>query len=132
MPPERPATILIVDDDPGVRKVAARRLAQEGYRVLTAENGHQALALAGAERPQLILLDILMPGIDGREVLRRLSADAATADIPVVLLTVIGTGEEVAAPDGSPESAYAARLTKPYQPHELLQTIRTVLSRRRA
>ena len=132
MPPVIPQTILIIDDDAGVRKVAARRLEQEGYRVLSAENGQQGLALASAEQPHLILLDIIMPGIDGREVLRRLNADAATREIPVILLTVVGKGEEIATPTGPLQDAYVAHLAKPYQPHELLQTIREALSRRRA
>jgi CheY-like chemotaxis protein len=123
--PGQSGTILIIDDDPSVRKVAQFRLEREGYRVLVAPNGADGLQLAKAERPGAILLDILMPGMDGREVLRRLKADADTAAIPVILLTVVEAHDELSEPIGP---GWADRVSKPYNPDHLLQTVQRVLS----
>lgn len=83
-----PKTVLTIDDDFTVRALIRACLGRrEGYRVLLAENGKQGLELAAAQRPGLILLDWMMPGMDGLEVLGRLKTSPATADIPVVMLT---------------------------------------------
>jgi CheY-like chemotaxis protein len=118
------STILIIDDDTSVRKVAQIRLQREGYRVLAAADGEEGLRLARAERPQVILLDILMPRMDGREVLRRLKADPATHAIPVLLLTVIEAHDELHEPIGP---GWADRLSKPYNPDQLLQKVQALL-----
>ena len=119
------ATILIIDDDTSVRKVAKVRLEREGYRVVAAADGDEGLQLAQMEHPQLILLDILMPRMDGREVLRRLKADPATHAIPVILLTVLEAQDELHEPIGP---GYADRLSKPYNPDHLLQKVRALLA----
>lgn len=123
--PGQSGTILIVDDDPSVRKVAQFRLEREGYRVVTASNGDEGLRLAKSERPGVILLDILMPGMNGREVLRRLKADAETSSIPVVLLTVIEAHDEMTDPIGP---GWADRVSKPYNPDQLLEKVQRVLA----
>lgn len=82
------ATILIIDDDGPGSELVARMLAPERYRVLSASAGDQGLSLAAAERPDLILLDVLMPRTDGWTVLARLKADPALAAIPVVMISV--------------------------------------------
>ena len=119
------STILIIDDDTSVRKVAQVRLQREGYRVLAAADGDEGLRLARAEHPQVILLDILMPRMDGREVLRRLKADPATHAIPILLLTVIEAHDELHDPVGP---GWADRLSKPYNPDHLLQKVQALLS----
>jgi CheY-like chemotaxis protein len=81
-------TVLVIDDDPASRQLLHRMLAKEGFRVLEAANGEQGLALARAEHPDVITLDVLMPGLDGWGVLAALKDDAALAAIPVVMLTV--------------------------------------------
>ena len=88
--PHRPTagTVLIVDDDPATRDLLHRMLAKEGFRVLEAANGDAALALARADRPDVITLDVLMPGLDGWGVLAALKGDAALSGIPVVMLSV--------------------------------------------
>ena len=116
-------TVLLVDDDANIRKMTSVRLEREGYRVLTASSGEQGLMLALAERPDVILLDIAMPGMDGREVFARLKADASTKDIPVILLTVVFPAE-----DGQDNLDGVPRQSKPYKPAELLDKIRTVLT----
>lgn len=122
---DRPATVLIIDDDTSVRKVAQVRLERGGYRVLTAADGEEGLQLAKAERPHAILLDILMPRMDGREVLRRLKADPATHAIPVILLTVIEAHDDLHEPIGP---GWADRISKPYNPEHLLQKVQAVLT----
>jgi CheY-like chemotaxis protein len=117
--------VLLIDDDTNIRKTASRRLAEEGYRVLTASDGEEGLKVARAEHPSLILLDLMMPKMDGREVLRRLKSDPETKQIPVILLTVIETMDEFYAPVPLGDAFY---ISKPYQPQKLLKTIELVMS----
>src|SRR5205085_8118545 len=81
-------TVLVVDDDPAVRDLMQRYLDREGFRVVAASNGHEGLRLARQLRPAVITLDVLMPGMDGWDVLTALKADPGTADIPVIMLTI--------------------------------------------
>ena len=83
------ATVLVVDDDPTVRSLLAKTLEKEGYRVISARNGVEALALAREHRPQAITLDVLMPQMDGWGTLKELKADAELRDIPVIMVTVL-------------------------------------------
>jgi CheY-like chemotaxis protein len=83
----RPRRILIVDDDETTRYAIVSFATREGVEVLEAENGIQGISLAQSERPDVILLDLMMPGIGGHEVLQRLKGDATTANIPVVVVT---------------------------------------------
>ncbi|MGO9047357.1 MAG: response regulator [Xanthobacteraceae bacterium] len=83
------ATVLVVDDDPSVRSLLSRTLVKEGYRVVSACNGVEALALAREHRPQAITLDVLMPQMDGWGALKGLKADAELRDIPVIMVTVL-------------------------------------------
>ena len=120
-------TILMIEDDPSIRKMAKIRLEREGYRVIAAPDGLEGLRLAKSERPHLILLHIMMPRMDGREVLRRLKEDQETQPIPVILLTVIGAQDEMYAPIGP---GAEDRLLKPYRPQELLKRVQVALSKR--
>ncbi|MCL6521417.1 MAG: response regulator [Firmicutes bacterium] len=79
--------VLAVDDKPYIRQLLATDLGLQGYTVLEAADGAEALELAARRRPDVVLLDLLMPGLDGYEVLRRLRADPATADLPVIILS---------------------------------------------
>ena len=83
------ATVLVVDDDATVRSLLAKTLEKEGYRVISACNGVEALALAREHRPQAITLDVLMPQMDGWGALKELKADAELRDIPVIMVTVL-------------------------------------------
>jgi signal transduction histidine kinase/DNA-binding response OmpR family regulator len=83
------ATVLVVDDDATVRSLLAKTLEKEGYRVISARNGVEALALAREHRPQAITLDVLMPQMDGWAALKELKADADLRDIPVIMVTVL-------------------------------------------
>lgn len=115
--------VLVVDDEPMVREVLQRYLELEGYRVTIAEDGEAALASFAEERPQLVLLDLMLPRIDGLEVFRRMRADAPT---PVIMLTARGdetdriVGLELGADD---------YVTKPFSPREVIARVRAVLRR---
>jgi PAS domain S-box-containing protein len=88
LPGDAAGTVLVIDDDPAVRNIMLRMLAKEGYMVETAANGAAGLQAARELRPDVITLDVLMPGMDGWEVLSALKDDADLAEIPVVMLTV--------------------------------------------
>jgi CheY-like chemotaxis protein len=83
--------LLVVDDEPDAVLILARTLSARGYKVTTAETGRQAINLAKAEKPDLILLDILMPDIDGTQVAAALQEDPTTRNIPVIFLTCLIT-----------------------------------------
>jgi DNA-binding response OmpR family regulator len=82
--------ILAVDDEPSIVKLVSTALTMRGYEVVTAYDGQDALDKVALEKPDLIVLDIMMPKMDGREVARRLSKDPRTAKIPIVFLSAIG------------------------------------------
>lgn len=118
--------ILIVDDDLDTLRLVGLMLERQGYQVLSASNGSQAVELAQSELPDLILLDIMMPEMDGYEVARRLRGDSYTENIPIIMFTAKSQiddklmGFEAGADD---------YLTKPTQPRELFAHMRAVLSR---
>lgn len=84
------ANILVVDDDPEIVAMLSTRLTKRGYKVSTANDGHRALELAKREKPDLVLLDVMMPGKSGWEVARALKQDPVTATIKIVMVTAIG------------------------------------------
>ncbi len=87
--------VLLVEDDEMSRDVLSRRLARLGYVVITAVNGRDAVESARSESPNLILMDMCMPEMDGLEATKQLKADARTAHIPIVALTALNTAEDV-------------------------------------
>jgi two-component system cell cycle response regulator DivK len=114
-----PATILVVEDNPANRELLVELLESEGYRVCQAADAHAAIAMAGADPPQLILMDLQLPGLDGLEATRRLKADDATQAIPVVAVTAHAhRGEALARAAGC-----EAYLSKPIRRQELLDVV---------
>ncbi|BEP37173.1 response regulator [Variovorax sp. V59] len=109
--------VLIVDDVPDNLAVLHDALDESGYTVLIATNGEQALQRAAQARPDIVLLDAMMPGIDGFEVARRLKADAATAHIPIVFMTGLTETEHLVA---ALEAGGVDYVTKPIKPKEVL------------
>lgn len=109
--------VLIVDDVPDNLAVLHDALDESGYTVLVATNGEQALARAAQARPDVVLLDAVMPGLDGFEVARRLKADAATAHIPIIFMTGLTETEHLVA---ALEAGGVDYVTKPIKPKEVL------------
>jgi two-component system phosphate regulon response regulator PhoB len=120
-------TVLIVEDERDIAELVAYNLKREGFRTRIAESGEKALALAAANPPGLILLDLMLPGVDGREVCRRLKAGEATRSIPVVMLTARGEDTDVVA---GLELGADDYITKPFSPKVLVARVRSVLRRR--
>jgi two-component system alkaline phosphatase synthesis response regulator PhoP len=118
--------ILVADDSSTVRRVIRARLAADGHDVIEAEDGEQALALARGERPALVVLDKVMPGLDGFEVVRALRADAATATLPIVMLTERAGEDDVLAGLGLGVEEY---MPKPFSPRELSLRVARALAR---
>jgi DNA-binding response OmpR family regulator len=117
------ATILVVDDHANTRGLIKDYLTEHGYRVLTAADGRQALALAVADRPDLILLDVMMPNVDGFEFTRRYRKDHS---VPIILLTAkIAEQDKVHGLDLGADDY----VTKPFGMQELLARVRAVLRR---
>jgi len=122
---DRAERVLVVDDDSTVADVVRRYLERDGYAVQLAGDGETALRLAAEQRPDLVVLDLMLPGIDGLEVCRRLRA---SSDVPVVMLTALGeesdrvVGLQLGADD---------YVTKPFSPRELALRVASVLRRAR-
>ncbi|MFQ5975865.1 MAG: PleD family two-component system response regulator [Candidatus Hydrothermarchaeales archaeon] len=119
------AELMIVDDDPGIRFIVKKILTKEGYDVSEAESGENALEKLKVERPNLILLDIMMPGIDGWETCRKIKDDDELKSIPVVILTVRSSDSDKS--KSFQESGADAHLTKPIIWEKLLSTVKWVL-----
>jgi two-component system response regulator MprA len=117
------ATVLIVDDDRRITDMLRRTLAYEGYHVLTAADGHEALEKARAHRPDVVVLDWLMPGLDGIEVARRIRAADTT---PILMLTARDAIEDRVEGLDNGADDY---LVKPFAPTELLARVRALLRR---
>src|SRR5947209_3497241 len=116
--------ILVVEDQEDNRQILRDLLAQTGYELIEAEDGVQALAAVAKERPDLILMDIQLPVMDGYEATRRIKADPANKDIPIIAVTSYAlSGDE-----GKARAAGCdAYVTKPYSPRQLLAKIREYL-----
>jgi sigma-B regulation protein RsbU (phosphoserine phosphatase) len=118
-------SILLVDDNPTNLQVLFQTLEGVGCKLLIAKNGNGALTIAGKALPDLILLDIMMPDIDGYEVCQRLKADPATADIPVIFLSALGETEDKVKGLHLGAVDY---ITKPFQPDEVIARVNTHLT----
>jgi DNA-binding response OmpR family regulator len=119
--------ILVADDDADICRLVAFTLQREGHDVLTAANGNDALALAVSDRPDLAILDVLMPGLGGIDLVRALSVRSETARVPVVLLSALTQATEVARGIDAGAVAY---LIKPFDPLALATRVETILASR--
>jgi len=121
--------VLVVEDDPAARRLVSFALEQEGYEVLTASNGLEGLTKAQTERPEILVLDVMLPGLDGFEVCRRLRADTETSGVLVLMLSAKAqesdktTGLKMGADD---------YLAKPADPLEVAARVKTLLQRKAA
>ncbi|MEI8315461.1 MAG: response regulator transcription factor [Verrucomicrobiota bacterium] len=121
-----PDTILIVDDEPDVVDLLVFNLQKAGFKTVTAADGNVALQKVRTEMPALIVLDLMLPGLNGTEVCRQLKANPKTAGIPILMLTA--KAEEVDRIVGL-ELGAEDYLTKPFSPRELILRIKTILRR---
>ncbi|MGQ0607398.1 MAG: response regulator transcription factor [Chloroflexota bacterium] len=120
------ATVLIVDDDPRIRDLLRLYVERDGHRVLVAADGEAAMETALRARPDLVLLDVMLPRLDGFEVCRRIRA---TSDVPILLLTArSGEGNTVIGLDMGADDY----VVKPFSPRELMARVRALLRRRRS
>jgi CheY-like chemotaxis protein len=116
------ATVLVVDDEFGIVDVLETILTDEGYRVLTACNGKQGLARLSEEKPEVILLDFMMPILGGGDMLRAMAAEPAYQRIPVIMMSSLREEAVATRCEG-----YAAFLHKPFRATALLSTVARVL-----
>ncbi|GAB61744.1 MAG: DNA-binding response regulator [Candidatus Jettenia sp.] len=123
MPKEK---ILIVDDEQDLVKLIRYHLEKDGYKVLSASNGEDALFMARRERPELIVLDLMLPGIDGLEVCKKLKTTPELATIAIVMLTAKGEESDITVGLRLGADDY---ITKPFSPKELIARIQAVLRR---
>jgi DNA-binding response OmpR family regulator len=121
----RLARVLVVDDDRVIQQLLEVNLELEGYEVKRAGNGDEALKLVRSFKPDIVLLDVMMPKLDGREVCRRIKGDPMTADIPVVFLSARAQDMDV---NSGLELGASAYITKPFDPVDLLSTVEKVLA----
>jgi CheY-like chemotaxis protein len=124
--PQMAEKILIIDDDIDTLKLVGLMLERQGYRIAVASNGTLGISRAAVEKPDLILLDVMMPDLDGYEVTRRLRADPALAHIPIIMFTAKSMVDDKVA---GFEAGVDDYLTKPTHPAELTAHVKAVLSR---
>ena len=118
------ATILVVDDEPDVVEIVRFRLQQEGHTLLSAEDGPSGLAAAINQIPDLVILDVMMPGFDGIEVLFQMKNNPRTANSPVIMLTAKADFSSIAKGWNMDVDNY---VTKPFKVDELAETVKNVL-----
>jgi DNA-binding response OmpR family regulator len=126
VPREQPV-VLAADDDEDILALVAFRLERSGYTVIQARDGQEAFELARSEKPDLAVLDVMMPKLDGFELTRRLRAEEATSRMPIILLTARAQDTDVAQGFDAGADDY---LRKPFSPQELRTRVQAILGRR--
>jgi len=116
--------ILVVDDERNIRNILDFSLGAEGYQVIAASDGNEALTLAQSEHPDLIILDVMMPQSDGFEVCRQLKKLTNTASIPVIMLTAKNSKDDRQRGQEVNADAY---ITKPFSPIRLIEAVQSML-----
>jgi phosphate regulon transcriptional regulator PhoB len=118
--------ILVVEDEPDIRKLVCYHLAQERYKVVAADDGEQALKLIQREQPNLVVLDLMLPGLSGQELCRILRSHPNTATLPILMLTAkAGEADKVL----GLETGADDYLTKPFSPREMVARVKAILRR---
>jgi len=118
--------ILVVDDEPTIVRLMEFILARQGHEMIVAVNGEEALEKIQSQHPDLVLLDIMMPRIDGYEVAQRLRADPATAALPIIMLSAKAQDEDIRK---GVEVGVDEYVTKPFTPDHLVQVVTKYLDR---
>ena len=119
-----PKKIMVVDDEPYIARVIKFKLEQEGYTVISANDGITGLSKIKEEKPDLVLLDVMMPGMSGYEVCQKIKGDAELAGIPVVILTAKGQERDREQGFSMGASDY---ITKPFSPNRLLELVKSII-----
>ena len=119
-------TILVADDESHILNVVSLKLTNAGYTVFTAVDGQEALELATAQRPDLLITDYHMPQLSGLELCQRLRQNPATAGIPTIMLTARGYNLE---PSDTEQNGIDCMLSKPFSPRQLLATVSEMLAK---
>jgi DNA-binding response OmpR family regulator len=122
-------TVLVVDDDPVIQTLLHVNFEMEGYKVVEAVDGAEGLERARADRPDVVVLDIMMPKMNGLEVASALKADPVTAGIPVILLSAKAQESDIKAGQSTGAEDY---MTKPFDPLDLLDRVAALLARQRS
>lgn len=113
--------VLLVDDDQAILRLLEVNFRLEGFETVTASRGEDALAAAAEQRPDAIVLDLMLPGLDGKEVFRRLREDSVLAGVPVVFLTARSIEDDLRSLGAAERTSF---VTKPFDPTELVGTVR--------
>jgi CheY-like chemotaxis protein len=121
-------TVLVVDDDPVIVQLLKVNFEMEGYEVLTASDGERGIDRARHEKPNLVVLDVMMPRMDGLEAARRLRADPDTGRLPIMLLSAKAQAADIRAG----EAVADAYVTKPFDPLELLERVAKLIAHSRS
>ena len=118
--------ILLIEDEPDILEVMQYNLDREGYKVIACRDGEQGLSRIRTDGPDLVVLDLMLPGIDGTEVCRRVKADPVTRSIPVIMVTAKSEESDIVLGLGLGADDY---ITKPFSPKELVARVKVVLRR---
>lgn len=118
--------IVVIEDEPDIREVVVYNLLREGFEVVAMANGHQGLAEVQRTPPDCVLLDLMLPGLDGIEICRQIRAESRTTKVPVIMVTAKGEESDVVLGLGMGADDY---LTKPFSPRELIARIKAVIRR---
>ncbi|HJR24109.1 MAG TPA: response regulator [Acidimicrobiales bacterium] len=121
-----PARVLVVEDDPVILRLLEVNFELEGYDVLLAHDGAEGIDMARAQRPDLVISDIMMPNVSGIELVEALKGDEATAGIPIILLSAKAQSADVRA---GMEAGADDYITKPFEPLELVDRVQALLAR---
>ena len=118
--------VIIIDDEPDFIEMVKIRLEANGYKVITASGGHEGLAMIRSEKPRVIILDVMMPGMDGFEVAKEIKSDPDICNIPVIMLTALGVSFDIDHEENlkkAREAGVFSFLTKPFIPADLIDAV---------
>jgi DNA-binding response OmpR family regulator len=121
-----PARVLLVEDDPVILRLLEVNFELEGYEVLSAHDGAEGIEMAKAQRPDLVISDIMMPNVSGIELVEALKGDGDTSGIPIILLSAKAQSADVKA---GMEAGADDYVTKPFEPLELVERVQALLAR---
>ncbi|MCL4193621.1 MAG: response regulator [Thermoguttaceae bacterium] len=119
--------VLVIEDEDDIRELVAYNLSKEGYRVIAVATGEEGIAVAEAKYPHAVLLDLMLPGVDGLTVCRRIKGNPRTEQIPIIMLTAKGEEADIVSGFNLGADDY---ITKPFSPRVLVARLRAVLRRR--